>query len=110
MLQKVLGYGMVAVCLIATFAPEAWDHYALVLVAFGLIGGFMTPIEDVATRVAYYVLAAALPGIADQMDVIPAVGTYLNGFLDNFAVVIAGTAIANFCIVVFKGLTAAGDN
>ena len=110
MLQKVLGYGMVVVCLAATFAPDAFEYYGLVLVLIGLVGGFMAPIEDVATRVAYYVLAVALPGIADNLDVIPAVGTYLNGFLDNLAVVIAGTAIANFCVAVFKGLTAAGDN
>ena len=110
MLQKVLGYGMVAVCLIATFAPEAWDHYALVLVAFGLIGGFMTPIDDVATRVAYYVLAALLPGIADQMDVIPAVGTYLNGFLDNLAVFLAGIAIASVLLATYNNVIAAGDN
>ena len=110
MLQKVLGYGMVFVCLAATFAPDAFEYYGLVLVLIGLVGGFMAPIEDVATRVAYYVLAAALPGIADQMDLIPVVGTYLNGFLDNLAVFLAGIAIASVLISTYNNVIAAGDN
>ena len=110
MSQKVLWWASIAVAVIATLAPDLFAYYALVLLAIGLVDGFMNPTEDFATRVGFYVLAALLPAIADNLDVIPTVGASLNGFLDNLAVVIAGTAIANFCVAVFKGLTAAGDN
>ena len=111
MLQKIiLRWVPLAIAVIATFAPDSFAYFALVLVVLGLISGFMNPIGDVATRVAYYVLAAALPTIADRLDVIPAIGGYLNGILDNFAVVIAGVAIANVCVVVYNSLMAArGD-
>ncbi|MEC7739407.1 MAG: hypothetical protein VYA31_01205, partial [Gemmatimonadota bacterium] len=48
--------------------------------------------------------------IADNLDVIPAVGEYLNGILSQFAVVIAGAAIANFCLVLYNSLMAAGND
>ncbi len=62
------------------------------------------PVEDVSGRVALYVLAAMLPGIADNLDVVPVIGAYANGFLDQFAVFIAGVAIANLFTVLVKGL------
>ena len=110
MLQKVLMWGSVVVAAAATFAPDAVGFYALVLVVLGLAMGFTNPIEDVATRVAMYVLAVLLPTIADNLDVIPVIGEYLNGILSQFAVVIAGAAIANFCLVLYNGLMAAGDD
>ena len=110
MLQKILGWGSLAVAVIAAFAPDSFAYFALVLVVLGLIGGFMNPIGDIATRVAYYVLAATLPTIANSLDVIPAIGGYLNGILDNFAVVIAGVAIANVCVAVYNSLMAAGGD
>ena len=109
-MQKGLMWGSVVVAAAATFAPDAFGYYALVLVVLGLVMGFTNPIEDVASRVAIYVLAVLLPGIADNLDVIPAVGTYLNGFLSQFAVVIAGVAIMQVCLVLYKGLMAAGDD
>ena len=110
MSQKVLWWIVVAAVALAVLLPDAFAYYGLVLVLIGLVGGFMAPIEDVATRVAYYVLAAALPGIADQMDLIPVVGTYLNGFLDNLAVFLAGIAIASVLIATYNNVIAAGDN
>jgi hypothetical protein len=109
-MQKGLMWGSVVVAAAATFAPDAFGYYALVLVVLGLAMGLTNPTGDVATRIAGYVLAVFLPQIADNLDVIPAVGTYLNGFLSQFAVVIAGAAIANFCLVLYNGLMAAGDD
>ena len=86
----------------------------------GLVSGFMYPVADVTTRIAYYVLAVLLPGIADAggeravpndgalMD-IPFLGEILHGFLTNIAIVIAGVAIASVLLAVINGLTAAGD-
>ncbi len=103
-LAKAVMYGSVVVAVIAAVAPDVFAYFALVLVLLGLVAGFMRPIEDVTTRVAYYVLAAALPGIADNLDVVPLIGAYADGFLDQMAVFIAGVAIANLLTVMVKGL------
>jgi hypothetical protein len=103
-LEKAVMYGSVLVAVIAAAAPDVFAHFALVLVVLGLVAGFMRPIEDVSTRVAYYVLAAMLPYIADNLDAIPTLGAYAGGFLDQLAVFIAGVAIANVFVVLVKGL------
>ena len=108
MVQKVFGWGSLAIAVIAVFADI--PMVALILLALGLIGGFMNPLEDAATRVAYYVLAAALPTIANTLDVIPAVGGYLNAILDNIAITLAGIAIAHFVLALYNNLMAAGDD
>ena len=104
MLTKVVMYGSVLVAVIAAVAPDVFAYFALVLVLLGLVAGFMRPIEDVPTRVLYYVLAAALPSIADNLDAVPGIGAYANSFLDQLAVFIAGVAIANLFIAMVKGL------
>ena len=123
MSQKGLLLGSVVVAALATLLPDVFAYYALVLVLLGLVMGFANPIEDVATRVAMYVLAVFLPAIADAggdpargtpndgalMD-IPVVGELLVGFLGNLATVIAGVAIASVILGVYNGLTAAGDD
>ena len=110
MLQKGLLGGSIVVAAAATFAPDAFGSYALVLVVLGLVMGLANPIEDVAARIAIYVLPVLLPRIADNLDVIPVAGEHLNGILSQFAVVIAGVAIAQVCLVLYNGLMAAGDD
>jgi hypothetical protein len=95
MMGKVLMYGAVLVAALATAMPELTGYYGLVLVAVGLAAGFMKPLDEVTHRIAYYVLAATLPAVADNLDAIPAVGSYANSFLDAVAVFIAGVALAN---------------
>ena len=109
-MQKGLMWGSVVVAAAATFAPDVFGYYALVLVVLGLVMGFTNPIEDVATRVAMYVLAVYLPTIADNLDVIPVVGEPVNGILSQLAVVVAGVAIAQVCLALYNGLMAAGDD
>ena len=104
MLGKILIYGSVIIAALATVLPDLGLPYALILVALGLVSGFVNPIADVTTRIAYYVLAVALPGIADQADAIPVVGMYVNGFLDQMAVVIAGVAIASVLLALIGQL------
>jgi len=124
MSQKVLSWVAVGVALAAAVVPDLFAYYALTLVLLGLVSGFMYPIADVTTRIAMYVLAVFLPFIADAggmrnnpdgepdgaLSQIPVLGEYLVGFLTNFATVIAGVAIASFLLVLYKGLTAAGDD
>ena len=123
MSQKGLLWGSVVVAALATLLPDMFAYYGLVLVLLGLVMGIANPIEDVATRVAMYVLAVFLPIIADAggdpargtpndgvlMD-IPVLGEFLVGFLGNLATVIAGVAIASFLLVLITGLMAAGDD
>jgi hypothetical protein len=78
-----------------------------VALVVGLIWGVMSPSDDVATRTAFYVLAFALPTIADSLLVIPVVGVHADGFLDSFAVVIAGVAVANVFMQLKDKLMAA---
>tara|TARA_B100000678_G_scaffold239958_1_gene210532 strand:+ start:226 stop:591 length:366 start_codon:yes stop_codon:yes gene_type:complete len=121
MSQKVLSWIAVAAVALAVLLPDVFGYYGLVLVGLGILSGFMYPIEDVTTRIAYYVLAVFLPGIADAggergvpndgvlLD-IPYLGPFVHGFLGNFATVIAGVAIASVILAVINGLTAAGDD
>ena len=123
MSQKTLLLVSVVVAAVATLLPDMFAYYGLVLVLLGLVMGIANPIEDVATRVAMYVLAAFLPAIADAggdramgtpndgvlMD-IPVVGEFVVGFLGNLATVIAGVAIMSFLLVLWTGLMAAGDD
>ena len=120
MVQKVMWWGAVAVVALAALEMGPVESYALVLMLLGLVSGFMYPIEDVTTRIASYVLAVLLPSIADAggergvpndgvlLDV-PFIGPVVHGFLVNFALVIAGVAIASVLLAVYNGLMAAGD-
>jgi hypothetical protein len=83
---------------VAVFVALQW--WALILVALGLLSGFMGPLSDMASRTAYTVAAVAMPMIADTLDAIPVVGGYLNGIIDNIAVFLAGIVIANFLLVI----------
>ncbi|NCG33741.1 MAG: hypothetical protein GWP44_12775 [Proteobacteria bacterium] len=105
MLEKAVFYGSVLVAFIAVVAPaETFAHFPMVLVLLGLASGFMRPTKDVSTRVAYYVLAALLPSIASNLDVVPVVGSYASGFLTQFTAVIAGVALANIFTVLVQQL------
>ena len=60
MSQKTLLLVSVVVAAVATLLPDMFAYYGLVLVLLGLVMGIANPIEDVATRVAIYVLAVLL--------------------------------------------------
>ena len=89
MVGKVLMWGSLAAAVLAHFMPDAFD-FALVLVALGLVSGFMNPIADVGTRVAYYVLAVALPGIAEHLNAIPVAGEIVGGLFHHGSLRAAG--------------------
>ena len=110
MLQKGLLGGSLVVAALATFGVGPVDSYALVLVVLGLVMGLANPIEDVAARIAIYVLPVLLPRIADNLDVIPVAGELLNGILSQLAVAVAGVAIAQVILALYNGLMAAGDD
>ena len=68
--------------------------FILILMAIGLVHGLMSPVTDHASQAMVIAAAFAFPRLADTLDSIPAVGMYLNQFVDQFAIAIAGYAIA----------------
>ena len=64
----------VVVAIAAVFVGQVAAYSALILVALGLVSGFMSPMADAASRMAYTVAAVAMPTLANSLDVIPAVG------------------------------------
>ena len=68
--------------------------FILILMAIGLIHGLMSPVTNHASQAMVIAAAFAFPRLADTLESIPAVGMYLNQFVDQFAIAIAGYAIA----------------
>ena len=68
--------------------------FVLVLMLIGLVHGLMSPVTDHASQAMVIVAAFAFPRLSDTLDSIPAVGMYLDQFIDQFAIAIAGYAIA----------------
>lgn len=98
--NQILNLLTLLVAVLATFLPDAFAHWALVLVVLGLIGGFMNPLGDMTARMAYTVAAVAIPTLANSLDAIPVVGAYVNGIIDQFMVAIGAMVVANFLLVV----------
>ena len=90
----------VVVAIAAVFVGQVAAYSALILVALGLVSGFMSPMADAASRMAYTVAAVAMPTLANSLDVIPAVGAPINAIIDNIAIMIAGMVVANFLLAV----------
>jgi hypothetical protein len=92
----------IVVALAATVVPDVMPYWPLALIALGLVNGFMNPMADAATRMAYTVAAIAIPTLADGLEAIPVAGAYLNSIIDNLMVAVAGAVIANFILVVIN--------
>jgi|TARA_B110000967_G_scaffold195226_1_gene224509 hypothetical protein len=97
--QIITSLSIVA-ALAATIVPDVMPYWPLALIALGLVGGFMNPMADAATRMAYTVAAVAIPTIANGLDAIPVVGMPLNTMIDNVMVSVGGMVIANFILVL----------
>ena len=77
--DRILMILMTAVAILAVVpAVPGGEYAALILVGLGLISGFMNPEDDLLTRLAYIVVAVALPTVANSLDAIPVVGGFVN--------------------------------
>jgi hypothetical protein len=85
---------MLLVALIAAIVEVPYSSLALLLLGLG--SGFMNSIDDIMERTAYLLVAIAAPAVSDNLDLIPAVGTYLNSIIDGIAIAAAGIWIASF--------------
>ena len=94
MIDRLMPALSLAVSIIAVFV--ALDYWPLVLVLLGLIQGFASREMDRTMILTVLVAAVVLPQIANSVDAIPMIGSYLNAIVDNFAIAIAGYAIAHF--------------
>ena len=109
--DRILMILMTAVAILAVVpAVPGGEYAALILVGLGLISGFMNPEDDLLTRLAYIVVAVALPTVADSLDAIPVVGGIVNSILDNVAVAIAGIVVANVLLQIYARLMPADDS
>ena len=96
--ERVLTIVSVAAAVLAVFVALEW--WALILLALGLLAGFMNPEGDPVQRMVILVAALGLPHVADSLDVIPQIGGHINSIIDNVAAVLAGTAVANFLMAL----------
>ena len=71
-------------------------YTGLALLALGLVSGFLNPVNDIMERTAYLLVAVAAPAAANNLDLIPAVGSYLNAIIDGIAIAAAGMWISSF--------------
>ena len=86
----------------ASVVPDVMPYWPLALIVLGLVNGFMNPMADAATRVAYTVAAIAIPTLANGLEAIPVAGAFLNTMIDNIMVSVAGLVIANFILVLIN--------
>ena len=85
-----------------SFSPQGGGYvldgnaqwFILILMAIGLVHGIMSPVTEHASQAMIIAAAFAFPRLADTLASIPAIGMYLNQFIDQFAIAIAGYAIA----------------
>ena len=99
-LNQILTLIGLIIAVVSIFFDELAAYSGLLLVIFGLVSGFVSPIADLTGRMAYTVAAVAMPVVANSLDVIPGIGVHLNAIIDNIAVMIAGLVIANFLLAV----------
>ena len=80
--------------------------FILVLMLIGLVHGLMSPVTEPASIAFIIVAAFAFPRFANTLESIPAIGMYLNQFVDQLAIAIAGYAIAALIIDLKSRITA----
>ena len=98
--NQILPIVSLLISIVAVFFAELTAYSGLLLVIFGLVNGFVSPIADLTGRVAYTVAAVAMPVVANSLDVIPGIGMHLNAIIDNIAMMLAGMVIATFLLAV----------
>ncbi len=100
--NQILTILSVLIALAATIVPDVIPYWALTLVTVGLISGFVNPLPDMTSRMAYTVAAVAIPTIANALDAIPVVGSQINLLIDNIMISVAGMVIANFILLMIS--------
>ena len=107
--DRILMILMTLAAILAAIPQVPFGYWPLVLVVIGLVAGFMSPEDDLLTRIGMIVVAVALTTVADSLDAIMVVGPFVNSVLDSIAVGIAGMVIANVLLQIKERLMPADD-
>jgi hypothetical protein len=70
-------------------------QWPLLLVVLGFIHGIAVPVRDHASLGMLIAGAALFPGLADNFDLVPVVGTFLNQWVDYLTISMAGYVVAS---------------
>ena len=98
---KIIRIVALALAVIAAFV--AIPYVALAFIVLGLLIGFMGVTED--RRLLFLVMAGVLGMVANTLDPIPAVGTYLTGILTNASAILNAGAVAVILMVIWDRVT-----
>jgi hypothetical protein len=101
MSSRILVSLLVVVAILAAIPQAMFAPWGLVLVLLGLIAGAMGKFDSAADRTVIYVAAIALPVFSDSLDVIPAIGPWVNQVLDGVATGIQGMAVAIIVLAIY---------
>ena len=99
-LEKSLMAAMVIIAIAASVV--AIPYSGLILLLLGIVSSIMNPVTEIIERTAYLIVAVAAPNAADNLDMIPAIGGYLNTSIDGIAIAAAGMWVASFVIAVIN--------
>ena len=100
--ERILMSLLVVVAILATIPQAMGVPWGIALVLLGLVtGGMGTLGGSAAERTLIYVLAVALPGFSDSLDVIPTIGPWVNQVLDGIATGIQGVAVAVIVMALY---------
>ncbi len=102
--ERLYVIALLAISLLASIPQIPVDAklWGAILVVVGIVGGVMVNYQELMQRILIYVVAVALPIFSNSLDFVPAVGPWLNGYLDNVATGIQGMAVG----LVVMGLIA----
>jgi uncharacterized membrane protein len=87
---------LIALGVLASIPQIPFDYWNLILVIVGVVAGVMVKYEDVGQRTLIYLVAVAAPMFSNSLDVVPVIGVWVNGLIDNIAIGIQGMAVALF--------------
>ena len=101
-LERILTILLVVAAVLAAVPQIPVDAaiWGFILVVVGLVSGVMNAPDDIAQRVAIYVIATVLPTISNSLDSIWVVGPWVNMLLDNLAIGLQGMAVGMFIMAL----------
>ena len=102
-LAKVGGLCRLIAVIVAIVAAFITIPYGgAILVVLGIISAFAVPMDQ---RMGVTIAALALIFLSDQLDVIPAIGTYLGDITGGIGVAASGSALTGILLTLYTRIT-----
>ena len=86
----------VVLAILAIFVPM--EYWPLLLLLVGLTHGALSPVSETSAQAMIYAAVIAVPIMGNNAEVVPVIGSYLNGILDNITIAICGYAISTLAM------------